>query len=94
MDFEAEKQFGLKGVEAQTDLEKSNIWTRKDLSVADPQALQAREGKNIEIDRHNAELELLGRGSSRMWRLTSGASKKIGKIAAMSIAIRPFCFKA
>jgi hypothetical protein len=76
--FEAEKQFGLKGLESQTDLEKSNIWTRKDLSVADLQALQAREGKNIEIDRHNAELELWGRKINEGSRFASGIARAVG----------------
>jgi hypothetical protein len=76
--FEAEKQFGLKGVEAQTDLEKSNIWTRKDLAVADLQALQAREGKNIEIDRHNAELELLGRKINEGSRFAGVVARAVG----------------
>jgi hypothetical protein len=78
MGFEAEKQFGLKGVDAQTDLEKSNIWTRKDLSVADLQALQAREGKNIEIDRHNAQLELWGRKINEGSRFAGGVARAVG----------------
>ena len=89
--FEAEKQFGLKGVEAQTDLEKSNIWTRKDLSVADLQALQAREGKNIEIDRHNAQLELWGR------KINFVGPKTIEVVATdpvMSFRLCPFGRKA
>ncbi len=49
--FEAEKQFGLRSLEAQTGLEKSNIWARKDLAVADQQAASKREGANIETDR-------------------------------------------
>ncbi len=77
--FEAEKQFGLKGLEAQTDLEKSNIWTRKDLAVADLQALQAREGKNIEIDRHNAEPELWGRKINEGSRFAGGAARAVGE---------------
>ena len=76
--FEAEKQFGLKGIEAQTEMEKSNIWTRKNLSVADLQALQAREGKNIEIDRHNAELELWGRKINEGSRFAGGAARAVG----------------
>ncbi len=76
--FEAEKQFGLKGLEAQTDLEKSNIWTRKDLAVADLQALQAREGKNIEIDRHNAQLELWGRKINEGSRFAGRAARAVG----------------
>ncbi len=76
--FEAEKQFGLKGLEAQTDLEKSNIWTRKDLAVADLQALQARESKNIEIDRHNAQLELWGRKINEGSRFVGGVARAMG----------------
>jgi len=76
--FEAEKQFGLKGLEAQTDLEKSNIWTRKDQAVADLQALQAREGKNIEIDRHNAQLELWGRKINEGSRFAGGVARAVG----------------
>jgi hypothetical protein len=52
--IEAEKQFGLKSLEAQTELEKSNIWTRKDQKVAELGAQNTRESAYIESERHAA----------------------------------------
>jgi len=51
MGFGVEKDFGLRSIEAQAALAKNDIWTRKDLAVADQQAASKREGATIETDR-------------------------------------------
>jgi hypothetical protein len=75
--IEAERKYGQEALEAQTNLEKSNIGTRKDLSVADQNASQHRERKNIETDRSADTEQFAGRkiqsGSEWLSRILRGS---------------------
>jgi hypothetical protein len=78
MGYEAEKQFGLKGTEAQSELEKSNIRTRKDLSAADLEAMRARGTREIETDRSAERQSLWGRKINEGFRFAGGVVRAVG----------------
>src|SRR5262249_10187781 len=63
---------------AQSELEKSNIWTRKDLAVADQQALQARGLKEIGTDRDAEKQSLWGRKIKEGGRFAGGVTRAVG----------------
>ncbi|MCI0389660.1 MAG: hypothetical protein MOB07_12985, partial [Acidobacteria bacterium] len=73
--LEAEKQFGLKSLDAQTGLEKNNIQTRKDLAVADQQVQSRREGAYVEADRSADMNNFIGQKIIRGTEWAGGAAR-------------------